>query len=58
MGSEQACTGVWWENLRERAHLQNPGVDGKILRWNFRRWDVGVWSVLSWIRIETGGGHL
>jgi len=25
--------------------LGNPGVDGRIiLRWNFRKWDVGVWS--------------
>jgi hypothetical protein len=36
-----------------------PGVDGRIiLRWIFRRWDVGVWTISSWLRIETGGGHL
>jgi hypothetical protein len=35
------------------------GVDGKIiLSWIFRKWDVGVWTGLSWFRIETGGGHL
>jgi hypothetical protein len=27
---------------------------GRILR----KWDVGVWTGLSWLRIETGGGHL
>ena len=33
--------------------------DGKIiLRWIFRKWDVGVWTGLSWLRIGTGGGHL
>jgi hypothetical protein len=29
-----------------------------ILRWIFRKWDVGVWSGLSRLRIETGGEHL
>jgi hypothetical protein len=28
-------------NLREREHLENPGVDGRIiLKWIFRKWDV------------------
>jgi hypothetical protein len=26
--------------------------------WIFRKWDVGVWTGLGWLRIETGGGHL
>ena len=39
--------------------LGNPGVDGSIiLRWIFRKWDVGVWTGLSWLRIGTGGWHL
>ena len=24
----------------------------------FRKWDVGVWTGSSWLRIGTGGGHL
>jgi hypothetical protein len=32
-------------------------VDGRIiLRWIFRKWDVGVWAGSSWLRIRTGGG--
>ena len=42
-----------------RSHLRDPGVDGRIiLRWIFRKWDVGVWTGWSWLRIGTGGGHL
>jgi hypothetical protein len=34
-------------------------VNGRILlRRIFRKWDVGVWNGLSWLRKETGGGNL
>jgi len=46
-------------NLKERDHLGEEGVDGRIiLRWIFRKWDLGVWTGSSWLRIGTGGGHL
>jgi hypothetical protein len=46
-------------NLRERDHLGNPGEGGRIiLRWIFRKWDVGVWTGSSWHWMGTGGGHL
>jgi len=38
-------------------HLGNPHIDG-ILRWIFRKWDVGVWTGSSWLRTGTCGGHL
>jgi hypothetical protein len=28
------------------------------IRWIFKKWDVGVWTDSSWLRIGTGGGHL
>jgi hypothetical protein len=52
--------GFWWGNVRERDHLGDPGLDGRIiLRWNFRKWyGEGVWTGSSWLRIGTVGGHL
>jgi hypothetical protein len=45
--------------LRERDHWGDPDVDERIiLRWIFRKWDVGVLTGLSWLRTGTGGGHL
>jgi hypothetical protein len=42
-----------------KKHWGDPGVDGRaILRLIFRKWDVGEWTGLGWLRIETGGGHL
>ena len=38
VGRRQAYTGFWRGNLRERDHLGDPDVDGKIiLRWIFRK---------------------
>jgi len=58
-GRGEAYTGFWWGNLRERNHLGDPGVDGRIiLRWIFRKWDMWVWTGSNWLRIGTSGGHL
>ena len=59
LGGTQAYSDFRWGNLRERDHLEDTGVDGSIiLRWIFRKWDVGVWTGSRWLRIGTGGGHL
>jgi hypothetical protein len=58
-GRGETYAGFWWGNLRERNHLGDPDIDRrKILRWIFRKWDVGAWTGSSWLRIGTGGRHL
>jgi len=49
-------TGFWWGELKGKKHLEDLGVDGRmILRWIFRKWDVWAWTGLIWLRIGTGG---
>ena len=59
MGRGEAYTGFWWGNLRERDHWRDPGVEERIiLRWILRKWEVGVWTGLIWLKIRKVGGHL
>ena len=45
--------------LEGKNHWGDQGLDGMIiLRWIFRLCDVGVWTGLGWLKIETGVGHL
>jgi len=40
--------GVWWGNLREGDHLEDSGVDGRIIfRWIYRKWVGGI----DWIEL-------
>jgi hypothetical protein len=42
MGERRGVYRVLVGNLRDRDHLGISGVDGRIiLRWIFRKWDVG-----------------
>ena len=41
MGARRGLYRVWWGNMRERDHWEDPGVDMRIiLRWVFRKCDV------------------
>jgi len=54
----ETYTGTWWGSLRERVHLGDPDVDGRmILRYIFRKWGKGLWTGSRWRRIGTGGEH-
>ena len=35
-------TGFWWGNLRGGEHLEDPGIDGRILKWIFNKWNGGM----------------
>jgi hypothetical protein len=43
VSGREVYTGFWWGNTSEMEHLEDQGVDVRIiLRWTFRKWDGGV----------------
>jgi hypothetical protein len=59
MGEGRGVFRILVGKLERKRPLGRPGIDGRIiLRWNFRKWNVVVWTGSSWLRIRTGGGHL
>jgi hypothetical protein len=43
-GEARGVYRVWWENLRERDHWEDPSIDGRmiILRRIFKKWGYGL----------------
>jgi len=38
MGERRGVYSVWWRNLKERDHMGDTGIDGRItIKWIFRR---------------------
>jgi hypothetical protein len=57
-GEERCVQGLGGETCGKRDHWGDPCIDGRILGWIFRKWDVGVRIVLGWLRIQTVGAYL
>jgi hypothetical protein len=52
-------TWFWWESQKERDHLNDQGVDGRVgSEWILGRLAGGMWSGSSWLRIGADGGLL
>jgi hypothetical protein len=59
MGEERKVYKVWWENPKERDHLEDQGVGGKMgSEWILGTLAWGMWIGFDWPRIGTGGGLL
>jgi hypothetical protein len=45
MGNRSAYR-IWWGDLLERDHLEDPGVEGTItIKWILKKWDGKAWTV-------------
>jgi len=52
-------TGFWWGNLRDGGHLEDPGIDGRIiLRLIFLKWDEGGIDWIDLAEDRDRWGHL
>ena len=50
--------GFWLGELKERHHLEDLGIDGRIvLKWIFKKWNGEPWTGFIWLRIGTGDRH-
>jgi len=58
-GEERRIQDIGWDTCEKETPLGDPAVDRRtVLRWIFRKWDVGVWNGSSRLRIGTVGGHM
>jgi len=50
--------GFWWGNPKEGPLGRPRHRWENNIKWIFRKWDMGVGTGPSWLRIGTGCGHL
>jgi len=51
MGERKNAYCVLVEKPMGKNHLEDLGLDGRIIpRWMFRKWDLGAWTGLFWLR--------
>jgi hypothetical protein len=44
----ETCKGFWWESAKEKDHVKDQGVDGRMIsKWTLGRWVGGV----EWIHL-------
>jgi hypothetical protein len=59
MGGRAVQNRFFWENLEERDHLGNVGINGNIiLEWIWKKYSGNGWIGLVWLRTHASGGHL
>jgi len=59
MGEKRNGYQFWRGNLQERDHLQDTGIESRVLLKLFlEKWDGRVWTELMWFKIEICFGLL
>jgi hypothetical protein len=55
----EMSAGYWWKRPKEKDHLKDLGVGGRMgSKWTLRRFAGEVLSGFTWLRIGIAGGLL
>jgi hypothetical protein len=59
MGAKEIYANILQGSLKERSHLDDLDIDGRIIpKWISKKWDGKIWTGLIWLRIVSSGGLL